>query len=158
MRSPSLAAITAHSVHMSQLRGTSLQEGTVTSTLLHVVPDETYNALQALIRAHERQHYSPILRSTKAIFFFGTPHRGSEFANHILRAAPLLDLVDNGFIEFFGGQGRLVRQDLIDNLTTKAPILDDLTRSFVERADELSVIVSFQETRKIRGQMVCTRL
>ena len=112
---------------------------------------------QSLIIANEkRERYQCILDSTKAIFFFGTPHQGSDFADTALQSSPILKLFDSGAVEFSGGKGKLVRTELIQELSAKSETLDDLCSAFVERAHQVHHITTFYEVNKFRGSVVST--
>ena len=102
--------------------------------------------------------YQSILDSTRAIFFFGTPHQGSDVAD---TAGYLLRLVDSEAVEFIGGRGKPVRKDLIKDLSPKSKTLEQLCTAFVNRAQAVRCIISFFEQNTIRGKVVsahCRRI
>ena len=107
-----------------------------------------YVNVQALIIAKEISKYTNILESTKAIFFFGTPHRGSALANFVSIFASPPKVVD--FLsEFISGKGKLIRRNLIDDLNPNSRLLNELFDSFVERAANVDCIRSFIEEKKL---------
>ena len=50
---------------------------------------------QALVTAHDEAEYNSIKDSTRGIFFFATPHKGSEFANYGKVLATVVTIVSN---------------------------------------------------------------
>ncbi|MCJ1285009.1 hypothetical protein MMC26_004346 [Xylographa opegraphella] len=111
-----------------------------------------------VIANNKRNRYQWVLDSTKAIFFFGTPHHGSDFADTMFSVSPILQLFDWGLIEFVSGKGKLVRRDLIKELSAKSKPLDELCNEFVERTEKVPIIVTFHELQKIRGCIVSAQL
>lgn len=109
-----------------------------------------------IIANEKRDRYQTILDSTKAVFFFGTPHRGSDFADFVNSTSPILKLFDNKAIEIAGGKGRLVREDLIKQLRAESKELEDLCSAFVERAHKIPYITTFYELNKLYGNIVST--
>lgn len=63
-------------------------------------------------------------------------------------------LFDFGAVEFIGGRGKLVRADLIKELSAKSKPLDELCSAFVEQAHKIQCITTFCETNKFRGTLV----
>ncbi|MCJ1377534.1 hypothetical protein MMC17_000629 [Xylographa soralifera] len=107
---------------------------------------------QSLVIANNKRNtYQWVLDSTKAIFFFGTPHHGSDIADTVLSASPLLRLFDLGIVEFVVGRGKLLRTDLIKELSAKSKALDELCDAFVERTEKVTSIVTFYELNTIHG-------
>ncbi|MCJ1393026.1 hypothetical protein MMC18_005898 [Xylographa bjoerkii] len=90
-----------------------------------------------VIANNKRNRYQWVLDSTKAIFFFGTPHHDSDIADTVLSSSPILQLFDWGLVEFAAGRGKLVRIDLIKELSAKSKALDDLRNAFVERTEQV---------------------
>lgn len=109
---------------------------------------------QALVIANEKKCYHSILNSTKAIFFFGTPHQGSHLADTILRASFLLSLPTTSAVQVIVGKGKPLRSELVEELSPESKSLDELCSAFVERAHNIPYIISFCEVNKIRGQLV----
>lgn len=107
---------------------------------------------QALVIANEKTCYHSILNSTKAIFFFGTPHQGSHLADTILRASFLLSLPTTSAVQVRGGKP--LTSELVEELSPESKSLDELCSAFVERAHNIPCIISFCEVNKIRGQLV----
>ena len=105
--------------------------------------------IQALITANEMDRYQCILDSTKAIFFFGTPHQGSATADRVNQISPILNLLNLSYL----GKGRS-RPELIADLSAKSKQLDDLSSSFVGRASKIPFIMTFYEEITFRGQVV----
>lgn len=133
-----------------------MQEGTYLLATSHSHPCGVANGvLQALIRANERQQrYRCILDSTKAIFFFGTPHLGSDLAKPLADLAIAGELLDPGLVALLFGKSKLVRPDLIRDLSSKEGMLDNLKSAFVEHAHKLQCILSFYERITYHGQIV----
>lgn len=92
--------------------------------------------------------------STKAVFFFRTPHKGSDFVNAVLRASLPLELLSSGTAEFITGQGKLFNRALLKELSTNSMQSKDLCSAFVERAHHIPCIASFCEVNKIQGHIV----
>ena len=115
---------------------------------------------QALVIANEQERYNSILNATKAVFFFGTPHRGSAIADFVSKAT-ILSSIPSTLLNTVFGTGQ-IRRDLIKTLGVDAIYLDQLTSSFKERAHNLDTIVTFYETKLIHNFMVsvlfCERL
>lgn len=94
---------------------------------------------QALVRAHESPRYAEIIPRIKGVFFFGTPHRGSDMAKWasmlaaILKAASISSSTNTG-----------LSKDLIPG----SRILTNISRSFVQRSSQLRIF-SFYETQKM---------
>ncbi|KAI9660254.1 MAG: hypothetical protein M1831_003562 [Alyxoria varia] len=110
---------------------------------------------KALVIANDkRDQFQWILDNTKAIFFFGTPHEGSDVADTALVASPIYRLLDMAQLEFVSNQGKPVRKDLIKELSAKSKALDELCEQFVERTKDLKHVVSFYELNKYRGFIV----
>ncbi|KAI0203059.1 hypothetical protein F4808DRAFT_458281 [Astrocystis sublimbata] len=92
---------------------------------------------KALILANEdKRRYGDILSSTIGITFMGTPHNGSELANW-------LSFFTN-VIKFIPGVN-VLRRESIQDLESQSPILNEISKSFLPRCDDLS-IMSFIET------------
>ncbi|KAI3391627.1 hypothetical protein diail_7028 [Diaporthe ilicicola] len=94
---------------------------------------------KAIIRAHEKYRYHNLLRSVHGIMFFGTPHRGSSLANW----STVLSNVAN-----FASLGSKTNWKLSQNLQTESGQLQEISKSFVDRAKSLQII-SFYETDKM---------
>lgn len=110
-----------------------------------------------MIRAHEDRKYKPLLKAIQAIFFFGTPHRGSNIANTAGIIVPILDIL-NALPELFLDKGKPLRPELINDLEAGSPQLEALCSSFVKRTDDLNCIVSFSERYKFKDRLVSTTL
>jgi ankyrin repeat domain-containing protein 50 len=132
-----------------------LQEGV---TLLYFGIKVNTNRSQALVLAHETSRYTPILQSTKAIVFFGTPHSGSAQAEFlsvladVVAAAGTLTLVDRTL-------GKL-RQDLIRILKPRSTELEDLSMSFTERSKDIEIVSFYEENTMppFRSQVSCVSI
>lgn len=110
---------------------------------------------KSLIIANEkRDRYESILDSTRAIFFFGTPHQGSDFAD---TASNFFRLFDTWVVEAIGKKGKPVRPELIKDLGPKSKTLEQLCTAFVNRAHAVRCIVSFFELNKLRSQIIVSR-
>lgn len=94
---------------------------------------------QAIIRAHERDRYHDLLQSVHGTMFFGTPHRGSSLANW----STVL-----GNVASYASLGSKTNWKLSQNLQTESGQLQEISKSFVDRAKTLQII-SFYETDKM---------
>ena len=93
-------------------------------------------ASKALIIAHEADtFYGHILRSTKGIIFFGTPHRGADLASWMALFTGLIN---------YASFGQAVRRDILKNIKRDSSQLMDISNQFVHRATLLK-IMSFTE-------------
>ncbi|KAI0109159.1 hypothetical protein GGR51DRAFT_570018 [Nemania sp. FL0031] len=94
---------------------------------------------QALIRAHERERFTNLLKKIRGVAFFGTPHAGSSSASFgevlasILKASTFSTNTNT---------------KLVTALKTNSETLRNITRSFVDRSKSLQII-SFYETEKM---------
>lgn len=97
-----------------------------------------------MISAHEDETFAEVLRTTKAIMFMGTPHRGSDIATSLV---PLIDAINLG-LRYSGGSriAGIMRHDLVDMLSRNSTALDDINESFIPRAKNMHII-SCYETR-----------
>jgi len=101
---------------------------------------------QALVRAHEKKQYRGLRGNFRAVFFFGTPHRGSKLApmatmlGKLLRAASL---------------GTRTNVQLAKDLEPNSRVLERISESFVANCTEAEngyrdlKIVSCYETQKL---------
>lgn len=71
-----------------------------------------------------------------------------------LSISPILKLFDSEAFEFVVGKGKLVRNDLISELSAESKNLENLCSAFVERAHQVPCIISFYEENKLRGSVV----
>ncbi|KAG6361575.1 hypothetical protein INS49_009802 [Diaporthe citri] len=94
---------------------------------------------KAIIRAHERDRYHDLLQSVHGIMFFGTPHRGSSLANW----STVL-----GNVASYASLGSKTNWKLSQHLQTESGQLQEISKSFVDRAKTLQII-SFYETDKM---------
>ncbi|KAM5344762.1 hypothetical protein ACJ41O_010624 [Fusarium nematophilum] len=92
---------------------------------------------QGMIRAFERERYTALLRKTIGVMFLATPHRGSAYANWARILARILKYA-----------GRRMKTQLSKDLEPKSRVLEQISRSFVERTEAMT-IVSFYETSKL---------
>lgn len=99
--------------------------------------------------------FGPLLEAIQAIFFFGTPHKGSNIADTAGILAPILNVL-NAPPERMLGKGKPVRPELIKELEAKSPQLEALCSSFVKRTDDLNCIVSLSERYKVKDRLVST--
>lgn len=112
---------------------------------------------QALVKANDtRERFQSILDSTKAIFFFGTPHRGSDVADVVHKVMRILRPGNPAWIEPFTGKGKPVRTDIIKELRPESQYLKRLRQSFLERTSQIPCIVTFCEQNSHRGFEVST--
>ena len=101
---------------------------------------------KALILAHERSSdsaFKDILDNTKAIAFFGVPHRGSDKAWWASFAGNTVKTTSAG----------LANNNLVNDLRKNSATLTDISRQFIDRTIGLK-IYTFYETRKTYGIMV----
>ena len=99
---------------------------------------------KSLVIAHEESRYANILRSTKAVAFFGTPHGGSDKAGLGSILANILNTVESvSLLELALGS---TRSDLVKILGSRSTVLEEVSLSFRNRANDIE-IVSFYETR-----------
>ncbi|SRR6266511_3045503 len=96
------------------------------------------NHLAIIIAKIEDDLYSGILGATRAILFFGTPHRGSVTAD-------LPQVMANVANLSLAGTGRRFRSDLLDDLKADSRILNDISNSFRTLSPRFKII-SFYET------------
>ncbi|KAL1860723.1 hypothetical protein Daus18300_009066 [Diaporthe australafricana] len=95
---------------------------------------------QALNRAAENSRYkAAILYRVFGIFFFGTPHRGSELA-------PLGSIISRALRA--GALGSHTNSQLVKELDRKSTSLSHISNSFKEHGHKIR-IVSFVETEKM---------
>jgi hypothetical protein len=110
-----------------------------------------------LIDANNDRSFSNILSSTKAIAFFGTPHKGSRHAD---LASILSNIAESISKVTLAARlaGLHTRSDLIDLLKNPSAELDEINMSFNDRLEGLE-IASFYEQDTIRGftELVCFR-
>ncbi|KAH8660524.1 hypothetical protein BX600DRAFT_438738 [Xylariales sp. PMI_506] len=93
---------------------------------------------QALARAFEFEEYAVLSARLHSVFFFGTPHRGSDTAN----SATLLGRTLRASL------GTNMNSKLLKDLDTNSKILETTSTSFVEICGKLK-ICSFYETDKM---------
>ena len=74
---------------------------------------------QALVIAHAEAEYDSIKDNTKGVFFFATPHRGSDFANYGKVLATAATRISNS-----------PAPKLLDALKSNSTALSDLTTEF----------------------------
>ncbi|KAI1660262.1 hypothetical protein F4813DRAFT_401203 [Daldinia decipiens] len=99
---------------------------------------------KALVRAHERNHYTKLLDYVQGVAFFGTPHQGSEAANWAKILASILNAVS------FNSNMNSI---LLESLQAQSEVLFEISESFVDRCEGLK-IVSFYETHKLPGTSI----
>ncbi|KAH8649154.1 hypothetical protein BX600DRAFT_110749 [Xylariales sp. PMI_506] len=93
---------------------------------------------KAIVKAHEKDRYSSLLNSVRGVMFFGTPHRGSSFANwgsvlaNIASAASL---------------GTRTNQTLSRDLQSNSVVLQEINMSFIERAKALQIFTFYETDR-----------
>jgi ankyrin repeat domain-containing protein 50 len=97
---------------------------------------------QALISAHENERFAEVLRTTQAIMFMGTPHRGSDIATSL---RPLVDAI-NLWLKFSGSSviAGTMRDDLIRTLQRDSDALDEINESFIPRVRDKHIISCFE--------------
>ncbi|GAW10773.1 hypothetical protein ANO14919_001080 [Xylariales sp. No.14919] len=92
---------------------------------------------KALILASEdKRLYGDILSSTIGITFMATPHNGSELANWVSFFTNVIKIIPGV---------NVLRRELIKDLESQSPILNEISKSFLPRCDDLA-IMSFIET------------
>jgi hypothetical protein len=80
---------------------------------------------QAIVRAFEQKRYASALECSKAVVFMGTPHRGSPHATWGTILSRILK------IAAFGAS---TNTQLTKDLQPKSKLLENVSRSFLERA------------------------
>jgi protein SERAC1 len=106
------------------------------SSIILMAVNVNGRSCKALIRARERDRYTELLKKIRGVVFFGTPHSGSGVASwadilaNVLKTASLRTSTNRG---------------LIKDLKTTSEVLEDISRSFVDRSKALK-IVSFYES------------
>jgi hypothetical protein len=103
--------------------------------------DTNVRFIALVIANEERTFYENIFDSTRAIYFFGTPHRGSAAATGI--AHVLANIANSTLVGARHFSGRF-RTDLLDSLQKDAPSLEQLSLSFRNISPNFR-IVSFYE-------------
>jgi hypothetical protein len=95
-----------------------------------------------MISAHENERFAEVLRTTRAIMFMGTPHRGSDIAASL---TPLIDVV-NVALTLSGGSlfAGSMRADLVKVLSRGSSALDDINESFIPRVRQKHIISCFE--------------
>ncbi|KAI9773876.1 MAG: hypothetical protein M1840_006102 [Geoglossum simile] len=94
---------------------------------------------KAVVRAHERDRYSLVLKYIRGVAFFGTPHRGADSAywcsifSNLLKTASL---------------GVHTQSNLPKDLELQSRALREISKAFVDRAKDLRIF-SFYETDKM---------
>lgn len=105
------------------------------ATDLPCYPSYPRLTLQALLTANLNRRFGSIQRSTSAIVFFGTPHRGGNGAT--------LGQIAVNIVGFFTGSGR---NDLVKSLQKNSPFLAHLTADFKHVYEDFNYL-SIVETR-----------
>ena len=97
-----------------------------------------------MIAAHQNERFAEVLRTTRAIMFMGTPHRGSDIAASL---GPLIEAINFG-LKYSGGSliAGSMRHDLVKMLSCNSSALDEINESFMPRAKNMHII-SCYETR-----------
>ena len=106
------------------------------------------NGGQALVSSAKKKNYDAIYRATKAIFFFGTPHRGAR----VLESSKKVKLLEN--------LAKAAKYNIPENLRT---ILAPRSNELFAINDDFSdikgniAIVNFYERKvtEILGTLVC---
>jgi hypothetical protein len=106
---------------------------------------------KALVLAHERSSnpgFKDILDNTRAIAFLAVPHRGSKTADYAHTLANALKVASIG---------TSTNTALVAGLRKNSPMLEDISKQFVERGKDLK-IYTFYEMKKILGMPDCVSL
>jgi hypothetical protein len=95
-----------------------------------------------MVTAHEKKRFAEVLRTTQAIMFMGTPHRGNDIAASL---GPLIDVVNLG-LAISGGSllAGSMRADLIQVLARESSALDDINESFIPRVEQKHIISCYE--------------
>jgi hypothetical protein len=96
-------------------------------------------AKKAIIKAHEGERFENLSSSVRGIMFFGTPHRGSSVATWSTLLANTMSAAR---------LGTATNKVLSRDLQTQSEVLQQISKSFVQRAKSLQLI-SFYETDKM---------
>ncbi len=87
-----------------------------------------------------------VLKSISGVIFLGTPQRGSDVASMGAIAGRVINAC--AMATSAGLQNRIVRRDLLDNLSFDSKALEDLSLSVRNRLLDMEV-VSFFETKPL---------
>lgn len=79
-----------------------------------------------------------LLKSIEGVIFLGTPHRGSDVANIGVIAGRVLNAC--AMATSVGLQNRIVRRDLLDNLSFDSKALQDLSVSVRNRLLSMEIV------------------
>lgn len=90
--------------------------------------------------------YGPMLEKIYGIVFFGVPHRGADLAYWAGLPASLLD---HGLLGFGGNRA------FLKVLERNSGEWRTISRDFVQRAAQVSVIRTFYETERLGNLLVC---
>jgi len=110
-----------------------------------------------MVSAHENERFAEITRTTRAIMFIGTPHRGSDIAAALgpLAAIANLGLSISGGSLFAGS----MRTDLVKFLSRESTALGEVNESFIPQIRDKIIISCFETevpvglTRLVRGSV-----
>ncbi|SPO06587.1 uncharacterized protein DNG_09277 [Cephalotrichum gorgonifer] len=94
---------------------------------------------QALLRAYERERYRPIATRTVGVLFFGTPHRGSQFASVATVLGSIIKAVS---------LGANTNTQLSKDLEPDSRVLEQVSDGFVDKAKNLRIF-TYYETQKL---------
>lgn len=93
---------------------------------------------QALLRAYERERYRSVAVRTVGVLFFGTPHRGSQFAS----AATVF-----GSIVKAASFGANTNIQLSRDLEPDSRMLEQVSDGFVDKAKSLRIFTYYETQR-----------
>lgn len=109
---------------------------------------------QALVSAKFDPNYSPLLDNTRAILFFGTPHRGARGTPGVgIFLGDVLDVCTRATgTRLFAGK---TRGDLLKNLEANSPDLREITAKFRHVLGEIDVVTYYEtEEKRPLGRLV----
>ncbi|OCT53042.1 hypothetical protein CLCR_10994 [Cladophialophora carrionii] len=95
--------------------------------------------------AHGFDYFADVLRATRVIVFFGTPHRGSQIAATLTPLATFTNRwLDLSFTSNFTGS---MRTDLIQLLARDSAQLEEINQSFKRRAKDMTIISCYERVK-----------
>jgi triacylglycerol esterase/lipase EstA (alpha/beta hydrolase family) len=92
-------------------------------------------SLQAFNIAVFEERYKPICAEVKAIIFFATPHRGSDYADFFSQLGHVINFSLMGTSRFSGK----TNVELIKSLSKQSPQLSEISQQFRHRTKYLKI-------------------
>jgi ankyrin repeat domain-containing protein 50 len=114
-----------------------------------------------MITAHENERFAEVLKTTRAIMFMGTPHRGSEIASSL---RPLVEAINFG-LRYTGGSAIVgtIKDELIAMLERNSSALDEMNESFIPRVKDKQIISCYElewpeKMNQLVSSVICDEL